>query len=245
MIEFAGEALLLDVEGTTSSVSYVVDVLFPFARRELYFYLRTNWNNPEVARAREQVAQDAGATSFEAWGGGAGLPPEYLFAQLREHLVQLMDADAKTTGLKMLQGLIWQDGYARGELKAHVYPDVPLALKAWTQANRRVAIYSSGSVLAQRLLFAHTEEGDLTSYISAYFDTTSGSKRAAASYTAIAHSLQAPPGQVLFLSDVQIELDAAKAAGLATALVCRADSDPCPDPVRHPVIGSFDEVRMV
>lgn len=245
MIDFSGQALLLDVEGTTTSVSYVVDVLFPFARKELNVFMRNFWNDPDVAAAREQIAADAGHESVEEWAGGPGLPPEFVFGVVRAEVVRLMDADAKTTGLKQLQGLLWRHGYESGELASHVYEDVPLALKDWTDAGKRVAIYSSGSELAQKLLFAHTKEGDLTPYLAAHFDTTVGPKKEAASYAEIARRLGVPAGEVLFLSDVQLELDAAKSAGMRTGLVRRPGDADLADPARHPKIASFAEVRLV
>jgi enolase-phosphatase E1 len=242
MIEFNGAAVLLDVEGTTSSVNYIVGVLLPFARRELYRFLRMHWNEPDVQAILQQVARDEGAESFEDWVGGPGLPPEFVFLQLREHLVRLMEADAKTAGLKMLQELIWKGGFADGLLKAHVYEEVPQALKTWTQAGKRVAAFSCESVAAQSLLFTYSDEGDLTAHLAGFFDATIGSKCDARSYLKIADRLRTPPEQILFLSDVEMELDAARSAGLQTALVVRPDGDPCPAAPRHPVIESFEQV---
>ena len=151
-----------------------------------------------------------------------------------------MDRDRKSTGLKSLQGRIWEGGFRAGALRAHVYPDVRPALERWRGQGRRVAIFSSGSVLAQRLLFAHTTEGDLTPMIDGYFDTTTGPKREAASYARIAAALGAPPAAVMFVSDVAAELDAARAAGLRTALCVReAAVPPASD---HPVLRSFGEL---
>ena len=152
----------------------------------------------------------------------------------------LMDRDRKSPGLKSLQGKIWQAGYESGELKGQVYPDVPPALARWQALNRRVCIFSSGSILAQKLLFAHTTVGDLTPFISAYFDTTMGAKTEADSYREIAAVLALGPQEIMFLSDVEAELDAAQAAGLQPVL-CVRDA---PRPVAHGnrVIHTFDEL---
>jgi enolase-phosphatase E1 len=151
-----------------------------------------------------------------------------------------MDQDRKLTALKSLQGRIWAEGYAEGQLRGQVYDDVPPALARWTGAGRRVAIFSSGSVLAQKLIFGHSDHGDLTPLLSAYFDTTTGPKREAESYRRIAAALGAPAAAGLFVSDVVEELDAAREAGLATALAVR--TPPGPAGHGHPQVISFDEL---
>ena len=152
----------------------------------------------------------------------------------------LMDQDRKATALKSLQGKVWADGYRSGELKGQVYEDVPRALARWTKAGRVVAIFSSGSVLAQKLIFAHTDFGDLTPYLSAYFDTTTGPKRQAESYKRIAAALHCAPGAILFVSDVVAELEAAREAGLETALAVRSDT--LPTSRDHRPITTFDRL---
>jgi enolase-phosphatase E1 len=139
--------------------------------------------------------------------------------------------------------MIWQTGYHSGTLRSHVFPDVPVRLREWASAGIPVRIYSSGSVAAQKLFFAHTEAGDLTGLLSGYYDTTIGSKREPASYRAIARDVQLSPGELLFLSDVPEELDAAQQAGLATGLVERPGNPPTP-PAQHPRIHSFDEILL-
>jgi enolase-phosphatase E1 len=150
-----------------------------------------------------------------------------------------MDRDRKSTALKSLQGRIWESGYRSGALRSHLYADVRPALERWRSEGKRVAIFSSGSVLAQRLLFAHTPEGDLTPMIDAFFDTTTGPKREAESYRRIAAALGMPPVGVLFVSDVAAELDAARAAGLKTALCVREGEAPPPG---HPVVRELGEL---
>jgi enolase-phosphatase E1 len=153
-----------------------------------------------------------------------------------------MEADDKSTGLKQLQGLIWRAGYERGELRGHVYPDVPVAFTAWVAQGADIRIYSSGSVEAQRLLFAHSVVGPLDGYIRGYYDTRTGSKRSAESYRRIVSDMGRDPPGLLFFSDVVEELDAARDAGLATVLVRRANGQA---PASHPVITHFGEVRLI
>ncbi|HEV7499735.1 MAG TPA: acireductone synthase [Vicinamibacteria bacterium] len=232
--------VLLDVEGTTTSVSFVYDVLFPYARAHLAEVLR---DAPQDAGVRDDIealrVERAAETAADAPQWRAGAPEQVLDSAIAYGL-WLMDRDRKSTALKSLQGRIWQRGYAEGMLVSHVYPDVAPALKRWRGQGRSIAIFSSGSVLAQRLLFGHTSEGDLTPWLDAYFDTTTGPKRDPASYRRIAEALGADPRAVIFVSDVVEELDAARASGLSTALCVRA---PGPAPAGgHPILRTFDEL---
>ncbi|MEZ6112917.1 MAG: acireductone synthase [Pirellulaceae bacterium] len=254
MIEFDGRGILLDIEGTTSSVSFVYDVMFPFVRRELEPYLETHWGESDLAAACDQIARDAGHDSLDAWAteaSGAADDVEPAAAQRKlvaSEVARLMDGDVKATGLKQLQGLIWRDGFESGELLAHVYDDVPPALERWRLAGITMRIYSSGSVQAQKLFFGHTTAGNLLHYFSGHDDTTTGGKKEAASYRRITADYDMPAEELLFLSDVPAELDAAREAGLHTALVVRS-----PDAAElsrsaangHPVIRSFDEINVI
>jgi enolase-phosphatase E1 len=207
-------AVLTDIEGTTSSIAFVKDVLFPYARRELPGFVAAYGKGPEVARWLAQVPGDPVAT-----------------------LLGWIDEDRKETPLKALQGLIWRQGYARGAFRAHVYPDAAAKLRAWHAAGVRLAVYSSGSVAAQQLLFAHSVEGDLAPLFDAWFDTETGGKRDPASYRRIAAELGA---DTTFLSDIVAELDAAREAGLATVLVDRREDHPEPRLTSgHPRVDSF------
>jgi len=219
--------VLLDVEGTTSSVSFVYEVLFPYARRELADFLRRRWNEPATARACAMIARD----------GGVEMTRERVEAEA----IRLMDADVKATGLKELQGPIWQEGYAAGRLTSHVYPDVPPALRRWAAAGLDLRIFSSGSVAAQKVFFAHTEAGDLLGLFRGHYDTTTGPKREAESYRRIAADMQMSPWAILFLSDVGQELDAAAAAGMRTALVVRPGNAPAAAS-GHPAVTDFGQV---
>ena len=203
MIRFSGRAFLLDVEGTCSSVRYVHDVLFNYARQQLEPYLRSHWDTDALTAAREIVAQETGAESFAAWTNDA--PRQEAREQLHRDLMRQIDRDAKTTGLKEVQGLIWREGFEAGKLHTHIYPDVPPSLRRWAEAGRDVRIYSSGSVLTQKLFFANTEVGSLIPFLSGHYDTMIGSKRDNASYAKIAADWGIPAAEIIFLSDIVAE----------------------------------------
>ena len=209
------KAILLDIEGTTTSISFVYDVLFPYAAARLDEYCAWPKPEPELAEALARLRSEYD----EEIARGASLPP---FNNGAEYARRLMAEDRKSTGLKLLQGVIWEEGYRTGALRSHVFPDVLPALKMWHDAGIRLRVFSSGSVKAQKLLFAHTDYGDLTSYFEGFHDTTTGPKREAGSYAAIADAFGLPPGEILFLSDVREELDAAAAAGMRAGLVVRS-----------------------
>ncbi|MBW3595777.1 MAG: acireductone synthase [Planctomycetes bacterium] len=239
-IHFSGRGVLLDIEGTTSSISFVYDVMFPFVRRELEAHLRRDWGSPELNAACDAIARDAGHASFAAWAGDR--PPEEQRRLVQREVLRLMDADAKTTGLKRLQGMIWESGFESGELKAHVYDDVPPALERWKAAGLDVRIYSSGSIQAQKLFFGHTTHGDLLAHFRGHYDTTTGPKKEATSYRTIAEEMRLSPGRILFLSDAAAELEAARLAGMHTALARRPGNPEPPSGHDHEEIETFDEI---
>jgi enolase-phosphatase E1 len=229
VISFSGQGILLDIEGTTSSVSFVYDVMFPYVRKHLTFEVLTSWMEPEYLAAFDAIARDAGHDSLDAWLATENLTKDNALRGANlvcREVLRLMDADAKATGLKQLQGLIWKSGFESGELKAHVYEDVPPELEKWTAAGKEVRIYSSGSVQAQMLFFGHTIAGDLLPKFRGHYDTTTGPKKEAESYRKIAAAFGLRPAEILFLSDVVAELDAAREAGLATTLVVRPGNAP-------------------
>lgn len=230
----AVRVVLLDIEGTTTAVSFVYDVLFPFARRRLGDFLA----GPEGAADRRALAEEH-AREREGAPPWKDDTPAGEVAAATAYAAWLMDRDRKEAALKSLQGRIWEAGYASGALRSHLYPDVRPALERWRAEGRRIAIFSSGSVLAQRLVFAHGPDGDLTSLIDGFFDTTTGPKREPESYGRIASALSVAPSSVLFISDAAAELDAARAAGFRTALCVRDGAAPASD---HPVVRTFDEV---
>jgi len=226
--------ILTDIEGTTSSISFVKDVLFPYARRELPRFVRERGQQPEVRRWLDQVALE---------NGGLCQDP-----MIVETLQGWIDEDRKHTALKALQGMIWEAGYASADFTAPVYPDAVAALRRWHADGHALAVYSSGSVPAQKLLFAHTDAGDLTGLFSGWFDTTVGGKREAASYARIASDLGTPASEIVFLSDVVAELDAAREAGMRTVLVDRASDYPQPRTGEatggHPRVAGFDGIAL-
>jgi enolase-phosphatase E1 len=223
-------AILLDIEGTTTPISFVHDVLFSYARAHAKDFLERNRDSDEVradiALLREEHAADQ-RQNLE--------PPE----SIADYVGWLIDRDRKSTGLKSLQGKIWRQGYLDGTLKSQVFDDVAPAFERWRAAGLRISIFSSGSVLAQQLLFAHTDAGDLTKSIDNYFDTNVGKKGEAESYRKIAAALNLEPGEVLFISDVVAELEAAEEAGMTTLLSIRPGNSPQEWPK---AISSFDEV---
>lgn len=238
-MNFTGKAILLDIEGTTSSVSFVYDVMFPQVRRDLNSFLENNWEDTGVQLACDQIAQDAGHASVEGWCGPNSMDQR---ENIEAEVVRLMDGDVKATGLKQLQGLIWRHGFEGGEMKAHVYSEVPGCLKQWREAGIDLRIYSSGSVQAQHLFFGHTEVGNLLSLFSGHYDTTIGSKKESLSYEKISSDWSIPAAEILFISDVVAELDAAKSAGLATLLCVRPGNAEVDPNHGHEVIESFDQV---
>jgi enolase-phosphatase E1 len=249
-MKFAGRGILLDIEGTTSSVSFVYDVMFPYVRKHLTFEVFSNWEDADYVSAFDAIARDAGHESLEAWLKKQKLTRENPLRGAEvvcKEVTRLMDADAKATGLKQLQGLIWKSGFESGELKAHVYDDVPPALAAWNAAGKDVRIYSSGSVQAQRLFFGHTTIGDLLSHFRGHYDTTVGPKKEEDSYRKISADFGLPAGEILFLSDIVAELDAARAAGMQTGLCVRPGNatGQVSSGAAHQEIESFTQVQFL
>lgn len=244
MIQFGGRVILLDIEGTTSSVRFVYDEMFPYVRRELAEFLTQHAPRPAVLSAAKQIALDGGKQSLRELVGEDDLASEAAQQRLVVEVLRQMDADLKATGLKELQGQVWEAGFQSGELQAHVYDDVPGCLKDWRAAGKELRIYSSGSVHAQKLFFGHTVAGNLLPLLSGHYDTTIGSKREAASYASIAADIGCAPSAVLFLSDIVAELDAARAAGMQTGLLLRPGNALQNNDLGHPSISSFAEVLI-
>ena len=234
--------VLLDIEGTTSPISFVYDVLFPYARSRMRQFLEANSGQREVSMELQELnrqnAADVqeGAPNIEDSNGA-------MVETAAEYCLWLMDCDRKSAPLKAIQGLIWEHGYRNGDLRGEIFADVPVALSRWHAQQRTVAIFSSGSVLAQKLLFGYTRSGNLTKYISFFYDTRTGPKYDPESYRRIAAEIRQDPGSLLFVSDVTKELAAARGAGLHTALAVRPGN---PDTASsdHPVIHSFDELIL-
>ncbi|WP_045770030.1 acireductone synthase [Xanthomonas albilineans] len=207
-------AILTDIEGTTSSISFVKDVLFPYARRALPDFVRDHGQQPQVRQWLDAVASECGGICTDA--------------VIVETLQGWIDQDRKHTALKALQGMIWETGYRDADFTAHIYPDAAPALRRWHADGRVLYVYSSGSVPAQQLFFGHSDAGDLRDLFSGWFDTEIGAKREPSSYARIAEATGLPPAQVVFLSDVVAELDAARAVGLDTVLIDRRADYPQP-----------------
>lgn len=222
------EAVLTDIEGTTSSISFVKDVLFPYARERVAAFVSQNEHVPEV----QQALSDVKALTQDA---------PTLEACIR-HLCQWIDEDRKVTPLKAIQGLIWEAGYQHGDFHGHLYPDAHEGLQHWRGLGIPLYVFSSGSVKAQKLLFGHTPYGDLTPWFKGYFDTTTGPKQEASAYSAIAQNIGRSPDRILFLSDIEGELDAAYSAGFKT---CQLVRDPTtPASTRHAWVRTFDEIQL-
>lgn len=220
-------AIVTDIEGTTSSISFVKDVLFPYARERMGEFVRRHAHEPQIQSQLEAVNHLAGRAM-----------------DLEESIQQLcdwIDEDRKATPLKSLQGLIWEEGYRLAHFHGHMYPDATAGLQQWHLAGIPLYVFSSGSIKAQKLLFSHTDNGDITSLFSGYFDTTTGPKLESESYRAIANQIGVPPEGILFLSDIEGELDAAAAAGFMTYQLIRDTTMRTSD--RHRLAKSFDEIK--
>jgi enolase-phosphatase E1 len=225
--------ILLDIEGTTTPIVFVHDVLFSYAREHVRKFLAANADTEEV-RADVALLRDEHADDVIN-----GLNPPPLVADYVEWLIA---ADRKSTGLKSLQGKIWRQGYVDGSLKSQVFADVAPAFERWRARGLSINIFSSGSVLAQKLLFAHTEVGNLTRFIDDYFDTNVGKKGEAESYRRIAEKMKLPPVEIVFISDVVDELNAAHEAGMKTLLSIREGNAPQNNSKRFPEVLNFDQI---
>ncbi|NHC33425.1 acireductone synthase [Scytonema millei] len=233
------DIILLDIEGTTTPIDYVFGVLFPFAQKQVESFLQTHDRDSGVQADLKRLQQEYAADvtqglTVPAWvddSATAAIP----------YIHYLIASDRKSTGLKSLQGKIWESGYRDGTLRSQLFPDVKLAFERWTREGKRLYIFSSGSVQAQKLLFQYSEAGDLTQYLSGYFDTETGSKKEAESYRKIAQAIGILPRQILFISDVTAELKAADVAGMQTLFSLRLGNRTL-DSEGFSVIDSFDNV---
>jgi enolase-phosphatase E1 len=224
------KAILTDIEGTTSSISFVKETLFPYARKQLPAFVVTHTDDINVQHWLHEAAKEARLVSATQ-------------EEMIELLQRWIDEDRKSTALKALQGMIWEEGYRNGEYRAHVYPDTVPSLRAWHDKGLALYIYSSGSVPAQKLFFGFCDAGDVTPLFSGYFDTEIGAKRSADSYRRIATEIGSPANEILFLSDIDEELDAARAAGMRTTLLARAPAT-CPANGAHPCVADFAAITI-
>lgn len=224
-------AVVTDIEGTTTALSFVKDGLFPFARAHLPAFVAAHHDDAEVKAVLSETARLAAIAKEDE-------------SALVAQLIDWIDQDKKIAPLKTLQGLIWAEGYASGELQGHIYPDAALALQDWAKAGIAVYIYSSGSVAAQKLIFGKSDHGDLTPALSGYFDTLTGPKLESRSYQTIAVKIGLPPERLVFLSDHLGELDAARTAGWHTAWLNRDGQQP-PADLAHPHHADFSTINPV
>ena len=232
--------ILLDIEGTTSSISFVHDVMFPYVLQRLDQFIAEHFSRPDVRAAGEQIAKDAGHESLDGWASASGQQPSALIIA---EVQRLMAQDAKATGLKALQGLIWDGGFRSGQLVAHVFPDVIPTIKQWRQSGLDVRIYSSGSIAAQKLFFGHLAgEGDCLALLSGHYDTTIGGKKESESYRRVAQDWGLAPEEILFVSDIAGELQAAQEAGLQVRASTRPGNTELPVTLDVPRITSFAQI---
>lgn len=222
------QAVVTDIEGTTSSISFVKEVLFPYAAAHMARFLREHWNEPAVQEQIRALAADTGADVASA-------------DDADRILQQWIREDRKATPLKTLQGMIWKAGYQSGAYTAHLYPDTAPALQRWHDAGLPLYVYSSGSVAAQKLFFGYSDAGDLTSLFSGYFDTTTGMKQEVESYRKIATAIAVPASEIVFLSDIEGELNAAREAGFQTILLDRDGKAPASS---HQRVKSFADISL-
>ncbi len=222
--------ILTDIEGTTTSVSFVYDVLFPYFRKHIG-ELRELTQQEEVQKAFKQTVELAASLENKKLGS---------VDDIINTLYRWSEEDRKITPLKTVQGILWKKGYESGEIKGHVYEDVLPALIKWQQYGLKMGVFSSGSIAAQKLIFGYSESGDLTSYFSNYFDTTTGGKREVETYPKIAAELTLPAPQILFLSDIVEELEAADLAGMQTVQLVRPGTD-----AKWPrIVSDFSEIEI-
>jgi enolase-phosphatase E1 len=220
-------AIVTDIEGTTSDIRFVHNVLFPYAREHLAEFIRQHQDEPDVLAALEAVRTEVDQPTAD-------------LTTVTQILFGFMDQDRKSTGLKALQGMVWREGYLGGSFTGHLYPDVQPALASWQAQGINLYVYSSGSVAAQKLLFGYSDEGDITGLFSGYFDTHVGAKREVESYRNIAAQIGLPAEQLLFLSDIRQELDAAAQAGWHTLQLIRDDGDA---ESHHPQVNNFSQIN--
>lgn len=222
------KAIVTDIEGTTSSISFVHDVLFPYARQHMEDFIRAHVEDPDVISQLNDVRLEAGE--------------ELTIDGIIEQLINWIAEDKKITPLKALQGMIWEEGYRQGHFTGHIYDDAVEYLKKWHAAGISLYVFSSGSVKAQKLLFGYSDAGDLTALFKGYFDTRIGNKREAGAYQNIIRELALPANEVLFLSDIKEELDAARQAGMQTCWLVR-DNEPN-DSAEHMQVNNFAAIKV-
>lgn len=244
-VDLGYKAVLLDIEGTTTPLSYGTNTLVPYVRARVERWLADHWAEPAVAavvaalRAQANADLESGLVDTPAVAVSGTSTLAVVQSTVVANVLWQMDGGRKSTALKRLQGLIWAGGYASGELRGELFPDVHVALRGWKARGVRVAVYSSGSVEAQRLLFRHSVAGDLTPLLAGHYDTNVGCKREPGSYTAIVAAAGFTAADTLFITDVHAEADAAVAAGLSAAISVRKGNEPLPRATKHKLVTSL------
>ncbi|GAB5593762.1 enolase-phosphatase E1 [Umbelopsis nana] len=242
--------VILDIEGTTTPITFVKDILFPYVTSGLAKFLSETWESPELEKHIELLRQQAEADVDSGIKQAVLIPREahgnadQVRAAIQQSIEWQMRKDRKIGALKSFQGFMWKEGYQSGELCGQVYDDVVPALKRWKEHGCKIYIYSSGSVPAQKLLFGHSEKGDLLPYFTDHFDTSIGSKVEPSSYVAIAKAIETNPSDILFVSDNVKEIAAAEAAGFQTAISDRPGNAPLTeqDKINRRVVTSFSQI---
>lgn len=235
------KAILLDIEGTTTPIDFVHKTLFPYAKAKIGEFVETHFSElePEIQQLEKEYHKDF-ANQLYGRNFRSDVPET-----LANYLKFLIEVDRKSTPLKSIQGKIWQSGYESGELVSEIFADVPQAFEHWKTEGKTIAIFSSGSILAQKLIFKYSNFGDLSGFISNYFDTNTGAKQTGESYVKIATAMNHPQKRVAFISDVTAELDAAKIAGLSTFLSVREGNGIVQPPINHSAIASFNDLQNI
>lgn len=241
MIQLNASVILLDIEGTTSSIDFVHEVMFPFARKRVPDFVTSNWDSDELNGCIDLLANDLGESSVDSWLSGDS---EANQQTVIDAVINMIDNDVKATGLKQLQGIVWKSGFHSGEMVAHLYDDTAPAIKRWKEQGLDLRIYSSGSIAAQKLFFGHSVAGDLLDQFSAHYDTTTGPKKEADSYLKIVADVGVEANKIVFVSDVAAELDAAAEAGLQTVLSIRPGNAAVENADSHLAIESFEMLQV-
>ena len=240
-ISLNADVVLLDIEGTTSSIDFVHEVMFPFARKRVPEFVATNWDSDQLNSCIALLANDLGESSVESWLTGDA---ESNQQTVIDAVCGMIDNDVKATGLKQLQGIIWKSGFHSGEMVAHLYDDTAPALRRWKEQGLDLRIYSSGSIAAQKLFFGHSVGGDLLDLFSAHYDTTTGPKKEAESYRKIVADAGVDANRIVFVSDIAAELDAAAEAGLQTVLSIRPGNAAVENIDDYHAIESFETLQV-
>jgi enolase-phosphatase E1 len=244
MIHRTARCVLLDIEGTVADVRFVYDVMFPFVRREVAAFLASHWEDDSLKEPLLNIAAESGlSTTADPWRQSEAGRQQAIDNAV-DAVNRLMDSDSKTTGLKALQGRIWESGFRSGTLRSELFDDVVPALRRWQENRLELRIYSSGSILAQQMFFGHTTQGSLTHMFAAHYDTTIGNKKESISYRRIAEDCKLEPHEILFLSDVAAELIAATEAGMQAVACTRPNNAPLPESYQGTTLASFDQLEI-